>query len=415
MREDRGGGAGGTPPGDGRSAEHSSGTATAGLAPWFAARLALFFTALFMVAGTKLPYLPVWLQWRGLSTSEIAFVAAAPLFLRIFAGPAIAMAADRWGNRRQATILLAALALVGAALLGIADGFWAILAVTLLGALAAMGLMPLAETLAMSGVRRGGLDYGRMRLWGSVSFVAVGFAAGAAITAYGPGSVLALLVVGSAVTFSVALLLPPDPEATSSSGRSATIAAIGKSALAPRFLLFLLAAGAVQSSHAVFYTFGVIEWQRQGLSATWCATLWAVGVVTEIGLFAFSRSIAARLGAVGLLVAGAGAGVIRWAAMAFDPSLGLLLPLQALHGLTFGAAHLGALHFISAHVPPSEAATAQALYASVTAGIGMGLATLAAGPLYAALGGQAYMPMAVLCLAGGAATLALLRGVSRQN
>ncbi len=401
------GGAGAGAPADGVASGEPARDGEAGLAPWFALRLSLFFGALFMVAGTKLPYLPVWLDWRGLATAEIAVVTAAPLFLRIVAGPLIAMAADRWGNRRQAASLLAALALGGAALLGVADGFWPILFVTLLGALAAMGLMPLAETVAMSGVRRGGLDYGRMRLWGSVSFIGVGFAAGAAITAYGPGSVLGLLVAGSAVTFGVALFLPPDPEAAGSSARRATLAAIGKSALAPRFLLFLAAAGAVQSSHAVFYTFGVIEWQRQGLSATWCATLWAVGVIAEIGLFAFSRRIAAQLGAVGLLVAGAAAGSVRWVVMAFDPPLALLLPLQALHGLTFGAAHLGALHFISAHVPPSEAATAQALYASVTAGIGMGLATLAAGPLYAALGGQAYLPMAGLCLVGGLATWAL--------
>lgn len=377
------------------------------LAPWFALRLALFFTALFLVAGTKLPYLPVWLEWRGLATSEIAVVTAAPLFLRIFAGPLIALAADRWGNRRQAVVALAALALGGAILLGLAHGFWPILGVTLLGALAAMGLMPLAETLAMSGVRRGGLDYGRMRLWGSVSFIAVGFAAGAAITAYGPGSVLVLLVAGSAITFAVSLMLPADPDVSITGAVRPSLRSAGQAVLAPRFLVFLVAAGAVQASHAVFYTFGVIEWQRQGLSATWSATLWAVGVIAEIGIFAFSRRIVGCLGATGLLVSGAVAGVVRWTAMVFDPPLALLLPLQALHGLTFGAAHLGALHFISSHVPPSEAATAQALYASVTAGIGLGLATLAAGPLYAWFGGQAYAAMALLCVAGLLANAAL--------
>jgi PPP family 3-phenylpropionic acid transporter len=165
----------------------------------------------------------------------------------------------------------------------------------------------------------------------------------------------------------------------------------------------------VQSSHAVFYTFGVIEWQRQGVSATWCAVLWAVGVAVEIGLFAFSSTFVARLGAIGLLMSGALAGVIRWTAMAFDPPLAALLPLQALHGFTFGAAHLGALHFISANVAPSQAATAQALYASVTSGIGLGLAILAAGPLYAAVGGYAYLPMALLCLVGVAGTVMLAR------
>jgi len=382
---------------------------TSGLASRYTLRLALFFGALFIVAGTKLPYLPVWLEWRGLTNAEIAIVTAAPLFLRILAGPLIAMGADWWGDRRQAAIALSAVAFVGAALLALAHSFWPILVVVLIGALAAMGLMPIAETLAMSGVRRGGLDYGRMRLWGSVSFIAIGFAAGPAITAFGPPSVFWLLMAGSLATVFSALTLPGDPDAGEAIGKRPTLARLAAAEFSSRFLLFLVGAAAVQSSHAVFYTFGVIEWQRQGVSATWCAVLWAVGVAVEIGLFALSSTFVARLGAIGLLMSGALAGVVRWTAMAFDPPLAALLPLQALHGFTFGAAHLGALHFMSANVPPSQAATAQALYASVTSGIGLGLATLAAGPLYGAVGGNAYLPMALLCLVGVVGTVMLAR------
>jgi PPP family 3-phenylpropionic acid transporter len=224
-----------------------------------------------------------------------------------------------------------------------------------------------------------------------------------------------LIVAGSLATFVSALVLPADPEAVRGGGPRPTFALLAASQLAPRFLLFLAGAAAVQSSHAVFYTFGVIEWQRQGIPATWCALLWAVGVTVEIGLFAFSGALVARLGAIGLLLTGALAGVLRWTAMAFDPPLAALFPLQALHGFTFGAAHLGALHFISVNVPASEAATAQALYASVTAGIGLGLATVAAGPLYGALGGHAYLPMAILCLAGTLGTYWLARLPARNG
>ncbi|MGE0768661.1 MAG: MFS transporter [Hyphomicrobiaceae bacterium] len=384
--------------------------AASGLTRHYTVRLALFFSALFVVAGTKLPFLPVWLDWRGLTNAQIATVTAVPLFLRIVAGPLIAIAADRWGERRQAAVALSVLALVGTLLLAVAQGFWPILMVVLVGALASMGLMPIAETLAMSGVRRGGLDYGRMRLWGSVSFIAIGFAAGPAITAFGPPAVLWLLAAGSAATLISALVLPADPDASAGTRGRPVLSGLAALQVSPRFLLFLAGAAAVQSSHAVFYTFGVIEWQRQGLSATWCAVLWAIGVAVEIGLFAFSAAVVDRIGAIGLLASGALAGVVRWTAMAFDPPLALLMPLQALHGFTFGAAHLGALHFMSANVTPSQAATAQALYASVTSGIGLGLTTLAAGLLYSALGGYAYLPMALLCAAGIAGTAWLARG-----
>ena len=95
--------------------------------------------------------------------------------------------------------------------------------------------------------------------------------------------------------------------------------------------------------------------------------------------------------------------------MGFDPPLALLVPLQILHALTFGAAHLGAIHVMARSVPEGQAGTAQALYASVVGGVGMGAAMLLAGPLYAAYGGRAYWAMAVIAAVGLAASVALLR------
>ena len=103
------------------------------------------------------------------------------------------------------------------------------------------------------------------------------------------------------------------------------------------------------------------------------------------------------------MLIGALAGTIRWPLMALDPHVALLAPLQALHGLTFGATHLGAIHFMSAAIPASHAGTAQGLFATLT-GVMMGLAIIASGPLYAALGGSAYAVMtvpAVLAVVGG--------------
>jgi len=109
-----------------------------------------------------------------------------------------------------------------------------------------------------------------------------------------------------------------------------------------------------------------------------------------------------------LLLAGALAGVVRWLAMAFDPPLAMLVLLQVLHGATYGATHLGAIHFISQAVPEAQAGTAQALYAAVTAGIVMGGAMALAGSLYESFAGGAYAAMAIFSMVGIVA-IALLR------
>jgi PPP family 3-phenylpropionic acid transporter len=265
----------------------------------------------------------------------------------------------------------------------------------------------------MSGVRAAGLDYGRMRLWGSLSFIAASFAGGWVLERLGSGSAIWLIVAGAALTTMAAHGLEPPIglgrlKAATSPPRLELAGALGL--LGSRtFLLFLLAAGAVQAAHAVLYTFGTLHWRALGLTTAWCGALWAISIAVEVGLFAYSRAVVARIGALELVALGSGAAVLRWLLMGLDPPLALLVPLQMLHGVTYGAAHLGAIHFMARAVPESQAGTAQALYASVTGGIGMGGAMLVAGPLYAGFGGRAYWAMALLGAVALAASLGLMR------
>ena len=377
----------------------------------FAWQLSGLYAAVFFVAGAKLPFLPVWLDWRGLTLAQISIVTAAPLFARIVITPAVALVADRWGDHRRVVVGLAWAALAGLVLLAQARDFWALLALTLVIAMAWTSIMPLAEAVAMRGVRSKGLDYGRMRLWGSLSFIAASVIGGMAVGQLGPASAVWLMVVGAALTVAAAHGLPR-PAASAPAGRPSARAPVWSAArplvTSSTFLLFLLAVGCVQAAHAVFYTFGTVHWRAQGLSATWSGALWAIGVIAEIALFAFSGAAVRAVGVAALMAAGALAGVIRWTAMGFDPPLALLIVLQVLHGATYGATHLAAVHFISSTVPQELGGTAQALYASVTAGIAMGGVMLLAGWLYAAWGGRAYLAMAALSLVGLVASLALL-------
>jgi PPP family 3-phenylpropionic acid transporter len=173
------------------------------------------------------------------------------------------------------------------------------------------------------------------------------------------------------------------------------------------FQLFLVAAGLAQAAHAAFFTFGTLLWQKQGLSAAWCGTLWAIGVFAEVLLFTFSGRVAAKFGAVRLIAIAGAASVVRWLALAAEPSLALLMPLQLLHGVTYGASHIGAMHFIHDAVPRDRAGSAQALYATVSAGVAMGVATLIAGYVYADAGPLAYVAMAAVAAVSLAAAMRL--------
>lgn len=380
----------------------------------FGTRLGIFFAALFLIYGVHLPYLPVWLDWRGLSAAEIGLVTAAPFLVRLAVTPLIALYADRQMDHRRYVVRLAAAALAMSLVLSQMQGFWPIMVAALGLSLAITSIMPLTETIAISGVRAAGYDYGRMRLWGSLSFIVASFGGGALLDALGAGIGIWLIVAGCAATAIAALALPDSTSARSGSEparRSAQVqlADVVRLAMRPPFLLFLVAVGSVQGAHAMFYAFGALHWRSLGITATWVGLLWTIGVLAEVALFARSGPIIARFGTIELLIAGGFAATLRWTLMSLDPPLAALVPLQLLHAFSYGAAHVGAIGFLARAVPEEVAGSAQALYATFAAGVAMGAATLASGALYEHLAGRGYLAMAALALVGMVAALAVRR------
>ncbi len=376
----------------------------------FALRLAILYGAIFLIVGTYTPYFPVWLHWRGFGADEIALVLAAPQIIRLAITPAISFVTDRFANHRQMLILLAWGTAACMVALHWATSFAMVFLVASLMAVFWTTVMPLTETVAMTGVRRAGLDYGRMRLWGSLTFIVASFGGGFIIEAYGSGAALWLLIAAAVALIGAAHVLPRPAHRKQPVAHSIPPIRF-KHALAlattPAFLLFLIAASSIQAGHAVYYIFGTLHWQSLGISTGAIGFLWAIGVLAEVALFAVSGAAVMRFGPVGLILMGAAAAILRWTVTAIDPSFALLVAMQLLHGATFGATHLGAIHFIAKAVPEALAGTAQGLYATVSGGVAMGLAMVAAGPLYATLAGKAYLAMSALGLVGLLAGLAL--------
>ena len=381
-------------------------------------RIALFFAALFLAYGVVVPYFPVWLDARGLDPLQISTVVSAPLFIRLLVTPGIGLLADRLGNYRLVILALAWVAFVLVAALGFASGYGAILILGVAFLLANGTMLPLIETIAVRGVRTEGLDYGRMRLWGSITFIVANFVGGIAIEALGGDFALWLILFSATLTIAAAHALPPpDPAARLQAAparvhwRASSPARLLGSRL---FILFLIAIGCTHGAHATFYTFGALHWQAQGLSAAWVGTLWAIGVIAEVVLFAFSAPVVRRFGPAQLIVAGAGASVVRWGVMAFDPPLAVLVPLQVLHALTYGAAHLGAILFITRAVPHMGMGSAQAFYATIAAGLMLGIVGLISGALFETLGGAVFVVPTLVAAVGCGAGIMLLRGWDGQ-
>ena len=172
----------------------------------FGLRVALFYGALFVIYGVYVPFLPIWLDWRGVTAGGISVIMAAPFFIRLFVTPAVAMSADESGRHRLFVIALAVIGFTLTIGLSSVRSFWPIFMLCVPMLIATATMMPLIETIAVSGMRRRGLDYGQMRLWGSLTFVAASFAGGAGVSVYGRDAIIVFIAIGGSLSIAAAPL-----------------------------------------------------------------------------------------------------------------------------------------------------------------------------------------------------------------
>ena len=360
-------------------------------------RFAFFYAAVFVALGVYVPFWPLWLETHGLGAEQIGLLLALSAWIKIASTPLAGLLADRSARPRTILSLLAFIAVGAFAAFLIVRDFWAVLAVQLLAAAGFQALIPLGESQAMSAVTKAGIDYGRVRLWGSLAFIAGNLAAGALIAAHGAGWALWLILAALSVTVVATFTLPAQPAAHDGAAPRAALRGL----LGNRpFLLFLLTVSLLQASHAVYYGFSALHWQAAGYSTVTIGWLWAEGVIAEVFLFIAGAALVRRFGPLGLVSLAAVGGLVRWSVLAATTELWAVAAAQTLHALTFGAAHLGTMHFIARNAPPGLSATAQSLYAALSGGLALGLAMFAAGHLYAAWQGGAYVAMAGLSAAG---------------
>ena len=366
----------------------------------YAPRMALFFAAIFLPVGIYIPYFSVWLKELGMSAEEIALVLTIPLITRVIFTPIMATLADKVGDRRLALRLYASLYALTFALILINTSLYWIITTLILSNIFFSAIIPVSDSLAMAGTRRFGVDYGRMRLWGSALFILGNILGGQMLQMIGASHLIWLIVAANCVQILLALALPSDPRLAdgkkySSSSRIswAQLRQFGQLG----FWIIICAAALIQSTHSLLYGFASIFWRELDFSASVIGLFWAVSVVAEIVLFTFSRRISAHLSWKKLLALSATGAMLRWILFPLEfPEWGYLV-LQILHALSFGASHLGMVFFIAEVVDDELSGTAQGLY-TMLSGLMMALATYASGLLYAQLGGGAFYSMAAIAL-----------------
>jgi PPP family 3-phenylpropionic acid transporter len=158
----------------------------------------------------------------------------------------------------------------------------------------------------------------------------------------------------------------------------------------------------MQMSHGTYYTFYSIYLESQGYSKSLIGELWALGVVAEVVVYIFFMHAALmRFGAIRLLMFSLLLAALRWILIgSFSAYLPVLLFAQLLHAATFGIFHAAAIHSVHHRFPRMLLGRGQALYSSVSFGLGGTLGSLSSGYLWEYFGSfTSFFVSALLALA----------------
>ncbi len=333
-------------------------------------RLSLFYGTAFFVIGVYTPFWPKWLSGNGLEPSEIGVLLAVTTWTRIAAGPTVAQVADRCGNLKLVMIVLSIMTFVSFVLYSLTPNYvWLLMVAFLLGC-SFSPMLPLAETMTLDVAENTGTPYGRMRLWGSLTFIVAALGGGVLLSVEPNIEVVDLVLIGCIALILSCLLLPDIGRKKASVKNYKGLRLLTK----PIFVLFLAGTGLVQGSHAAFYGFSTLHWTSLGWSNTHVGFFWAEGVVAEVILFAFSGFLLRKLGIFGLFFIGALAAIARWVGTGLATDLATISMLQITHALTFASTHLAAVHFVRQIAPQGTGNTAQSLYSAI--GLGLSSAVL---------------------------------------
>lgn len=368
------------------------------------------YALMMLGSGVQLPFLPLWLAAKGIDAPGIAFIVAGMMAIRMVSAPLFGWVADHFHKRRQVIMGCAVMAFVTYSGLGFVEGFWPIALMALAASFFFAPVFPLSESYSVDASAALGLDYGRMRLWASLSFLTGSLGSGALLTKLNALDTVWLMAGAMGLSVLSTFLLPAEPEAL---GRPKPKAASSMGAarflFATSFPLFLLAAGLAQASHGMMYSFSSMHWQSLGFSSLVIGLMWAVAVMAEVSLLAFSNRVIERFGPGTIFLAGITGGAVRWLLLSFVESLPVLLVLQTLHAASFAMTHLGTMHMIRLMVPERLRNRAQALHAALSGGILMSTSIWASGPLYHHFGAKTYLAMMGISLVALLIAVPLLR------
>ncbi len=370
-----------------------------------------FYLWYFAALGALLPYWGLYLKSLGYSAVEIGELIAIMMATKIVAPNVWGWIADRSGRRMRVVRIASLLAAIAFAGVFIGGGYWWLALVVTAFSFFWNAALPQFEAVTMSRLGERTDLYSRIRLWGSIGFIAAVVALGAAIDRHGIALLPAVLLGLFLAIWCSSLAVSDQPPVSTARGDHPPLSQVLRRA---DVIALLVVCFLMQASHGPYYSFFSIHLEQHGYSGWLIGQLWALGVLAEIGVFLLMHRMLPRFGVRRLLLTSLALTTLRWLLIAgFVDSLAVMLFAQALHAASFGIYHAVAIGLIHRYFTGRHQGRGQALYSSLSFGAGGAVGSLYAGYLWDSAG--ATPTFVIAALLSTAAFVVAFRGIAGRS
>lgn len=374
-------------------------------------RLSGFYFFYFATVGSCIPYWSLYLKHIGFNADAIGELTALMISTKMISPNLWGWIADRTG--RSLRIIRIAAFFAGLLFIGFLffQGYVWFAWITLSFSFFWNAALPQFEAVTLQHVKTEPHRYSRIRLWGSVGFVVAVLGVGQLLDVLSIDLLPLIIISTLALMWLVSLIIP---EAKRSNVHHVNSMGMMQILKKPEVLAFLLVSLLVQLAHSPYYVFYSIYLKHYHYSASYTGLLWTCGVLTEIVLFIYMKQLLKRISLRTLLLSSLLLSVLRWFLIAeYADNLAILIAAQLLHAATFGGTHVAAMHLIYEYFGERHQGKGQALYTSLSFGLGGMLGSLYAGYCWELLNPEFVYMVAAFCCA--LALLIAYLWVGREN
>ncbi len=328
---------------------------------------ALFFFAFYGYIGVFSPYASLYFSSKGLNPTQIGILMSMMQIMRIF-GP------NLWGwvadyTNKRATVLR--IISIGA-FISVFGIFWGNTFVYFFLFMLIFNFFtsaqgPLSEALILSKLKGDFSYYGKIRLWGSVGFIFTVILSGQILDYLGIDFLPWITIFLLALVLIVTLKIKEESELLKVNSKISLLKILKKREVITFFAstFFMIAA------HSSVYVYFSLYLSDIGYSKSMIGIMWSFAVIAEIIFFFYQSTIFKKFGISNLMLLSFFVGIIRFLLIGFGAEhLILLFISQILHFASFGAHHSASIATIQVWFSGPLQARGQALYISISYGLG---------------------------------------------